>query len=125
MVGSLDQAPISVEQFVFLDVVVTPQGRDLLTRQLVDEALGRPLTRFAGELLYSTPFARAAAMMESLIAKRRRSLAALAGAFWLEREGYRLEAEPADLVQTVQGVAAGALDMDALAHWLDTNSRPM
>jgi prophage maintenance system killer protein len=120
---------MSIDQLVFLDVVAAVEfggsGAGEIERELVEEALGRPVASFAGELLYGTPFGRAAAMMDSLVAARRRPLAALAGAFWLEREGYRLEAEPAQLLHTIHGVAAGALDVDALAQWLDASSRPL
>jgi len=99
------------------------QDSQKLTRALADEALNRPVATFVGELLYSTPFARAAAIMESLIAARHKALGAIAGALWLEREGYRLEVEQHGLRQTVLATAAGALDVDGIASWLQANAR--
>ena len=118
---------VTRDQLVFLHVVASDigHGQQAITRDDVDEALGRPVATFVGELLYGTPFARAAALMESLIARRHRALAVMAGALWLEREGYRLEASPAELRQQAMAVAAGAEDVDGLAGWFDANCRPL
>jgi death-on-curing protein len=92
-------------------------------RQLLDAALARPLASFAGELLYGNPFARAGALMHSMLenqpfASANTAVAILAAGFWLEREGYRLDADQHDLLQTALATAAGALDVDDLARWL-------
>lgn len=112
---------ITTQQLAFL-FAVTDSNRKL-TREDLDEALGRPVATFVGEPLYSTAFARAAAVMDSLVARGHRALAALAAAFWLDREGYRLEADPKELRNTVLANAAGAKDVDAIAEWLEANSR--
>jgi prophage maintenance system killer protein len=78
---------------------------------------------FAGELLYGSPFARAAALLDSLnetrpFASGNRAVAIMAAALWLEREGYRLETEEDELVQ----IARSPVDVDELTAWLRRNS---
>jgi death-on-curing protein len=96
----------------------------------LEAALARPDARFAGELLYGSPFARAAALLESLIEGRpfaggSRAVALMAAAFWLEREGYRLEAEPEQLAQLTLASAVGALDVDGVAARLREYAKPL
>ncbi|HEX6510847.1 MAG TPA: Fic family protein [Chloroflexota bacterium] len=91
--------------------------------RVLEGALERPLATFAGEQLYGSPFARAAALMHSIVEGRpfvgaNRAVALLAAAFWLEREGYRFEADQPDALQATLGVAAGERELDDTARWL-------
>jgi prophage maintenance system killer protein len=63
---------------------------------------------------------RAATVFESLSASR--PLAAMAAAFWLEQEGYRLSSTGQELVETALGVARGRMSVEQLAAWLETRS---
>jgi death on curing protein len=92
-------------------------------RAALEAALARPGATFAGEPLYGSPFARAAALMDSIVQQRpfagaNRAVAVMAAGLSLEREGYRLEAAPEELTQTVLAAAAGALEVDGVAFWL-------
>jgi death-on-curing protein len=44
--------------------------------------------------------------------------AIMAMAFWLEREGFRLEADPGELRDVARDVAAGKMRLEELASWL-------
>jgi prophage maintenance system killer protein len=112
---------VSIEDLVFLHVVASGEfGNDeMLDRGILEAALRRPLSSFAGELLYGTPFARAAAVTSSLMESGRARLALMAGAWWLEREGYRLEA-PADGLYAIASL--GTADLDRMAEWLEENA---
>ncbi len=125
---------MSAEQLLFLQVVAMLElgvlTDDVPTRAELDAVLARPLATFAGELLYSTPFARAAALMAALIedhpfAGSNARTATMAAAFWLEREGYRLNASAADLYSTASAAVSGALDLDSLERWLREQSIPL
>ncbi|HLG69514.1 MAG TPA: Fic family protein [Chloroflexota bacterium] len=125
--------PVSLEQLLFLHVVVSGEFRTaegVRDRAALEAALARPVATFAGELLYGSPFARAAALLESIIEGRpfaggNRAVALMAAAFWLEREGYGLEAEPEQLTQLTVASAVGALDVDRLAARLEEYAKPL
>lgn len=96
-------------------------------RAALESALSRPAATFAGELLYGNPFARAAALMESILRERpfasaNQATALMATALWLEREGYRLDAEGPELVHITLAAAAGAIDVDHVAEWLRSHA---
>ena len=46
----------------------------------------------------------------------------LAAVVFLSFNGYRLEADEADIVITIEGLAAGRVDRDELAKWLEGNT---
>jgi prophage maintenance system killer protein len=48
----------------------------------------------------------------------------MAASFWLEREGYVLTTTNADLVEIALKVASGQAQLDHIASWLESNSRP-
>jgi len=97
-------------------------------RGLLESALARPLASFGGENLYATAFERAAALMESLIRNHgfvdgNKRVAIMATAFWLEREGYLLEADEEDLYLTTMAAAEGRIALEEIAGWLERNAR--
>ena len=114
---------MSVEELVFLEVVASAEfgASPPLNRQTIEAALRRPLAAFAGELLYSTPFARAAVLMSALMEVARDRLALLVGALWLEKEGWRLAASAEELYAIAASASVGATDVDGLADWLRGN----
>ena len=102
--------------------MASPDG-GVRDRAALEAALARPGATFAGEPLYGSPFARAAALMDSIVQERpfagaNRAVAIMAAGLSLEREGYRLEASPEELTRTALAAAAGAIDVDALGGWL-------
>ena len=48
----------------------------------------------------------------------------LASVAFLALNGYRLKADEADIVATIEGLAAGAVDVGALSTWFARNSAP-
>ncbi len=90
-------------------------------RAALEDALARPDAAFVGEPLYADAFSRAAALMDSIVHERpfaggNTAVGIMAAAFALERDGYRLEADPADLPRTA------FLDVDGIAGWLREHS---
>lgn len=80
-----------------------------------------------GQLLYRTPFARAAALAEGLALNHgfvdgNKRTALYAMAFWLEREGYRLETADEELVDLALKIARDEVDIETVATWLEERS---
>ena len=99
-------------------------------RGLLEAALARPLASFGGELLYPTPFMRAAALLESLVRNHgfidgNKRVAIMTTAFWLEREGFAIEASQDELYEKTMQAAQGQLTLDAIAAWLEASSAPL
>ncbi len=94
---------------------------------VLESALARPLAAYGDRRLYPTPFARAAALMDALIRDHgfvdgNKRTAVMAAAFWLEREGYRLEAEEDQLVDAAVSVAEHRLPLKELTAWIEANA---
>jgi death-on-curing protein len=95
---------------------------------LLQSALGMPSATFSGALLHeSLPHMAAAYLFH--IAKNhpfldgnKRTALAAAIAF-LEINGWSLEADPDELIETVLGVAAGTISKSALAVFFEEHAR--
>jgi death-on-curing protein len=122
---------LSVKQLLFLHMLLidatggTQGVRDV---GLLEAAAARPRATYGARELYAEVFAKAAALMHSLIlnhpmidGNKRLSIAA-AGLF-LERNGYRLIASNEALEAFTLEVAQGLYDVTAIARWLTENSK--
>ncbi len=94
---------------------------------LIESALNRPLTGFAGERIYRTPFERSAILWIGLIrthgfvdGNKRTATAAMAR--WLLAEGYRLRSGQDELVDAAVGIAERRLELPEVASWLEAHS---
>jgi len=77
---------------------------------------------------YPTPFAKAAAIMESIIQRHpfvdgNKRTGLLAAAFSLDEAGYDLEASQQELTDVAIEVTDHLLDVDDLSRWLEERSR--
>lgn len=106
-------------------VAVTEFGgsQGIRERGLLESALARPLATFGGQILYDTPFKRAAALAESLVLNHgfvdgNKRTAMYATAAWLEREGYVIEAARGELRDFALAIASHALSTEQIASWL-------
>lgn len=99
--------------------------RDL---RLLESALMRPQTTFAGEDLYPSIYFKAAALMHSLIMnhpfidgnKRTGTISTLV---FLELNNFRLDVEQKELVGTALKVESKKWNIEELAEWLEKNSK--
>ena len=117
---------LTVQQVLFLhmrliDETGGTQGvRDL---GLLQAAVARPQATFDGEELYPHLFSKAAAMYHSLVSSHpmadgnKRVGVAAAGLF-LERNGYRMTADSAELEAFTLSVAQGMRTVVEIAAWL-------
>jgi death-on-curing protein len=94
---------------------------------LLESAVARPQATFDGSDLYTDVFAKAAALMESLVknhpfvdGNKRTGLAAVA--VFLRRNGCNLTASTTDVEAVTLRVAAEGLSLDQLAAWLRSAS---
>jgi death-on-curing protein len=127
-----DRPLITLRQLLFLHTVAIVEfggAEGIRDRGLLEAAIERPLAGLGGARFYTTPFSRAAALMEALIRHHgfvdgNKRTAVMATAFWLEREGYLLAASQHDVVEAAVGVAEHRWGLEGLAQWLKANSRP-
>jgi len=121
---------LSLAQLVFLHTVAVAEfggSEGIRDRGLLESALARPLSGFGAVSSYTTPFSRAAALMEGLIQNHdfvdgNKRTAVMAAAFWLEKDGYILTASQDLLVETALAVASHRLSLDDLASRLEENA---
>ncbi len=98
--------------------------------RLLQSALARPPGGFGGQAAYPTPFARAAALMESLLQNQgfidgNKRTGTLAMILWLEREGYDLDTSNEELVEVALGVAERRYSSVRLSLWIKQKCRPL
>ena len=124
----LDWEIVSVEDLLDLHerVIASPDGAAPGIRDAgaLEAATARPRSGFGGEAFYPTPFARAAALMESVIQRHpfvdgNKRTGLLAATFSLEEEGYRVKASQKELADVSVKVADHHLDVAGLAGWLE------
>jgi death-on-curing protein len=121
---------LTAEQVLFIHArLIAETGglhgvRDLA---MLESALGRSAASFDGRNLYPDPFAKAAALMESLInnhpfvdGNKRTGIAA--AALLLRINGYKLTADPADLEITTLHVAQNKMNLTRITAWLRQNA---
>jgi death on curing protein len=121
---------LSLEDLVWLHAVAIEEfggSHGLRDKGVLESALGRPLATFGGKNLYLTSFKRAAALAESLVlnhgfvdGNKRSAMYAMAA--WLEREGYRLEADRGELRDIALAIATHKVTFDQIAVWLTDRS---
>ena len=89
--------------------------------------MARPISGFGGNAFYPTPFAKAAALMESVIQRHafvdgNKRTGLLAAVFLLEEEGYEVRASQQQLADVAVDVADHNLDVEGLARWLEEHA---
>ncbi|MBO0690824.1 MAG: type II toxin-antitoxin system death-on-curing family toxin [Candidatus Dormibacteraeota bacterium] len=117
---------VSLEELLLIHTAMVDSyggGVGVRDHGLIESALHRPVTSFGGQMMFPTPFLRAATLWWGLIKnhgfvdanKRTSSVAALR---WLDREGYALQVSDDDLVRTALAVANGEHSVESLAGWI-------
>ena len=88
----------------------------------LESAVARPAMTFGGEDLYPDLPSKTGALMHSLVMNHafvdgNKRIGVTAAELFLRLNGYRLEAENAELEELTMTVARGDLDAEALAIW--------
>ncbi len=94
----------------------------------IEAALARPRSGFGTVEFFPTPYAKAAALMESIIQRHpfvggNKRTGLLAAVFSLDQAGYRLDATQREQTDVAVEVAEHRLDVDSLARWFEENAR--
>jgi len=117
---------------------VTPEQALFIHSRLIDEtggehglrdlsmllsALGRPQASFSGEDLYIDIFAKAAALLDSLIRNHpfldgNKRSAITTTALFLQMNGYFLNVDGTEMVRFVMSCAKSEIQMDQIVAWL-------
>jgi death-on-curing protein len=110
-------------------IQLTGGSRGVRDVGLLDAALARPQATFGGDDLYPDLWTKGAALVHSLVhnhpfvdGNKRTALAA--AAIFLELNGYRLVSSNVEAVDFIRGVIADQMELEELAAWLRTHSRP-
>ncbi len=115
--------------FFHYDVITLDGGASGIRDEgALEAAVARPHNSFGGIERFPSPFAKAAALMESIIQRHpfvdgNKRTGLKSGAFLLFLAGYELTPSPEVLTHVTLEVAEHRLDVDGLARWLEENSR--
>ncbi len=115
---SLEQV-VSLHQSLIGHLSADPGVRDLAA---LEAAVARPTVSFGGEDLYPSVEAKAAALLQALIADApfataNQGTALLAAEVFLLANGRTLQATDKDLERLIALVAAGQIAIEAIAIW--------
>ncbi len=132
MTGSRPPRAVTEDEILFFhhDIIALDGGASgIRDKGSLAAAVARPYTAFGGVARFPTPFAKAAALMESLSQRHafvdgNKRTALKSGAFSLFLSGYELTATQDELTDIALKVANHELDVDELARWLEDYSRP-
>ena len=127
-----DPDAVSVEDLRDLHerVVNSPDGAMPGERDVgaLEAAVARPYSGFGGVEFYPSPFAKAAALMESIVQRHpfvdgNKRTGLLAAIFSLELSGYALDAPDDEQTEVSVETAEHRLDVDGLSRWLQDRAR--
>jgi death-on-curing protein len=95
---------------------------------LLESALARPRATFEGEDLYPDLWHKAAALMQSLIKNHpfvdgNKRTALITTGLFLELNGYMLTASNDEAARFSLQAAAGDVDVEAMAAWIENHSQ--
>jgi death-on-curing protein len=123
--------PVTVEDLIALNKRALRFGGGkfgVRDRARLEYAVDRPFLVFSGTPMYPTPYAKAAALMETIIRNQafvegNKRTGQLAGAALLRvLTGRRLYAPTDEAIRVCQAIHDGEMDTAALASWLYTRS---
>lgn len=115
--------------FFHTDVITLDGGASgLRDFGALEAVVARPKAGFGGEERFPTPFAKAAALMESIIQRHpfadgNKRTGLKAGVFSLFLAGYELTASPQELTTLTVEVAEHNLNVDELSRWLEDHTQ--
>jgi death-on-curing protein len=123
---------LSVEQVLFIHarlIAETGGSSGIRDLGLLQSAVARPLATFGGQELYPDLFAKAAALMESLIRNHpfidgNKRVGITAAALLLIRNGRRLTATNREIEHFTLEVAQSQRNQAEIAAWLQAHSLP-
>jgi len=122
---------LTVEQVLFLHarlVAETGGSHGVRNLSLLLSAVGRPQASFDDQDLYPDLFAKAGALMDSLIQNHafvdgNKRTGVAAAVLFLQINGYKLEATNAELAKFILEVAQSLHTTDEIAAWLQAHAR--
>ncbi len=97
---------------------------------LLESAVFRPQSTFAGEELYSTIFDKASALIHSLVLNHpfvdgNKRTATASMLVFLEINGLTLKVGQKELLKTVLKIESKDMDIEEIADWLKKNSKSL
>ncbi len=122
---------LTAEQILFLHarlVAETGGSHGVRDLNMLLSAVGRPQVSFNNQDLYPDMFAKAGALMDSLIRNHpfldgNKRTGVAAAALFLRINGFRLDARNAELEKFTLEVASSQHTMDEIVVWLQSHAR--
>ena len=128
-----DERAITLEDLVFIhSAAIARYGGASGIRDAgsLEAVVSRPYASFSGQEMFPGPFAKAAALMESIIQRHpfvdgNKRTGAASGVYLLRRLGYRLTGVTnTDLVDLVLSLASRRMSVEELAAWFEDHAKP-
>jgi death-on-curing protein len=125
---------VTVEDLIFIhSAAISRYGGASGIRDVgsLEAAVSRPYMSFSGQEMFSGPFAKAAALMESVIQRHpfvdgNKRTGAASAIYLLRRHGYRLvRVTNAQLVELSLNVAAHRMDTEELEAWFEDHAESL
>jgi death-on-curing protein len=122
---------LGVADLVWLNTVAVRQAGGAVgvrDKGALEAAVARPFTAYGGKELFPTPFAKAAALMQTVIQRHpfvdgNKRTGLLAGATLLHLAGYDLAAPRREMVEIPVAVAEGRIEVEELSRWFEAHAR--
>ena len=122
---------LSAQEILILHAVIvdeTDGSHGVRNAHLLASIAHKPRSRFGGKDLYTDIFIKTAVLLEAIVSyhvfidgNKRTSL--IAGARFLELNGYQLTATNSEAEETILALATKRLEVKGLALWLKKNSK--
>jgi death-on-curing protein len=128
-----DERAITLEDLVFIhSAAIARYGGASGIRDAgsLEAAVSRPYASFSGQEMFPGPFAKAAALMESIIQRHpfvdgNKRTGAASAVYLLRTLGYRLTGVTnTDLVDLVLSLASRRMSVEELAAWFEDHAKP-
>lgn len=128
-----DERAITLEDLVFIhSAAIARYGGASGIRDAgsLEAVVSRPYASFSGQEMFPGPFAKAAALMESIIQRHpfvdgNKRTGAASAVYLLRTLGYRLTGVTnTDLVDLVLSLASRRMSVEELAAWFEDHAKP-
>ena len=128
-----DERAITLEDLVFIhSAAIARNGGASGIRDAgsLEAVVSRPYASFSGQEMFPGPFAKAAALMESIIQRHpfvdgNKRTGAASAVYLLRTLGYRLTGVTnTDLVDLVLSLASRRMSVEELAAWFEDHAKP-
>lgn len=126
IVFGLEDLLLVAEAVLEIDVRILKRATNA---NLAESALAAPFATFGGEYFYEQPLQRAAILASGIVRNHplpdgNKRVALILMDIYLEAQGYRFAATPAEIDRTFRALAGRELSEAGFLSWLESHVRP-